>query len=180
MTMNQTGISIANIDIDAAQAEAYDQGAEFAEKDWPRWLDEPWGPASMAEHCEVMWELMFEKICPGWAGNDDVRRAFFVGYEDRATELANTGEAGYESLAEAGTVADTEGWVLQSGPWTKKASAAERAARVLRAADAGAAAWRARAALSGSNGDRYRAEEAEIAAHAMAEVILADGLLTIH
>lgn len=180
MTMNQTSISIANIDIDAAQAEAYDQGAEFAEKDWPRWLDEPWGPASMAEHCEVMWELMFEKICPGWAGNDDVRRAFFVGYEDRATELANTGEAGYESLAEAGTVADTEGWVLQSGPWTKKASAAERAARVLRAADAGAAAWRARAALSGSKSDRYRAEEAEIAAQALSESILAAGTLTIH
>lgn len=180
MTMNQTNISTANIDSDAAQADAYDQGAEFAEKDWPRWQGEPWGPASMAEHCEIMWEVMFEKVCPEWAGLDDVRGAFFVGYEDRATELANAGEAGYEALAEAGSVADTDGWALQSGPWAKKASTAERAARVLRAADAGALAWRKRAALSGSKGDRYRAEEAAIAAHAMAETVAELGVLTVH
>ncbi|RQP40101.1 hypothetical protein [Burkholderia ubonensis] len=178
MTVNQTNTRIANID--AAQAEAYDQGAEFAEKDWPRWLDEPWGPASMAEHCEVMWEVMFERVCPEWAGLDDVRGAFFVGYEDRAAELANAGVAGYETLAEAGTVADTDGWVLQAGPWTKKASTAERAARVLRAADVGVAAWRARAALSGSKSDRYRAEEAENAAHAMAETVAELGVLAVH
>ncbi|RQS67235.1 hypothetical protein DID96_21965 [Burkholderia sp. Bp8963] len=178
--MNQTNISTANIDTSVAQAEAYDQGAEFAEKDWQWVRGDIHGPASMAEHRERTWAFLIREVCSEWAGNDDVRSAFFVGYEDRATELANAGVAGYETLAEAGTVADTDGWVLQSLPWTKRASEAERAARVLRAADAGAMVWRARAKASGNKARRYRAEEAEIAARTMAEVIAGSGMLTIH
>ncbi|AJY06852.1 hypothetical protein SB768_07500 [Burkholderia sp. SIMBA_043] len=178
--MNQTNISIANIDTNAAQAEAYDQGAEFAEKDWQWVRGDIHGPSSMAAHRERTWAFLIHEVCPEWAGHDEVRGAFFVGYEDRATELANAGEAGYETLAEAGTVADTDGWVLQSLPWPKRASEAERAARVLRAADVGAAVWRGRAKASGNKAGRYRAEEAEFAARTMAESILAANVLTVH
>ncbi|EJO63229.1 hypothetical protein BURMUCF1_1166 [Burkholderia multivorans ATCC BAA-247] len=61
----------------------------------------------MADHCEAAWDFIRRHVCPEW-DHADAKGAFFVGYEDRATELANAGEAGYETLAEAGTVADTE------------------------------------------------------------------------
>lgn len=86
--MNQTNISIANIDTNAAQAEAYDQGAEFAEKDWQWVRGDIHGPSSMAAHRERTWAFLIHEVCPEWAGHDEVRGAFFVGYEDRATELA--------------------------------------------------------------------------------------------
>jgi hypothetical protein len=91
------------------------------------------------------WAFISGTICPEWS-SEHHRLSFFIGYEDRATELADEGEAGYEALAEAGTVADTAGWVLQSEPWRVKASRSEKALRAVRAAWVGAAAWLAKAA----------------------------------
>jgi hypothetical protein len=142
--------------------EAYNEGAFYAETDWQHSRKRPgflWGPNSMAEHCAVVWADVAANICPDW-NNEHARVSFFIGYEDRATELADTGEAGYEALAEAGTVADTEGWILQRKPWATKASAREKALRAVHAAWAGAARWQALAEASGERGDRYRAEEA--------------------
>ncbi|ALJ69814.1 hypothetical protein TR70_0222 [Burkholderia pseudomallei] len=124
------------------------------------------GYSSMADHCQTAWDFIRQHVHPEW-DHLDAKGEFFVGYEDRATELANAGEAGYETLAEAGTAADTEGWVLQSEPWEDKADADEKMLRALRALRLGAAAWRARADASGAAGDRYRAEEAEMCAESV-------------
>ena len=155
-------ISIADqVDTDAA----YDEGAFFADTDWP-WSQkehEHARPASMAEHLLLAWRFVSSTVRPDW-NTDEHRDAFILGYEDRATELADAGEAGYQALAEAGGVADTDVWVLQSPPWPAKATDEKKALRAVRAAWAGAAAWRRRADATGDKGDRYRAEEAEIRA----------------
>jgi hypothetical protein len=153
---------VADIDSGEVHEEAYNEGAFYAETDWQHCRKRPgflWGPESMAEHCAVVWAEMAGNICPEW-NNEHARLSFLIGYEDRATELADAGEAGYEALAEAGTVADTEGWILQCEPWTAKVSSREKALRAIRAAWAGAAAWQARAKATGAAGDGYRAEEA--------------------
>ena len=142
---------------------AYGEGAFFAETDW-QWAlkeDEDARPTSMAEHRAIAWAFISGTICPEW-NSEHHRLSFFIGYEDRATELADEGEAGYEALAEAGTVADTAGWVLQSGPWRAKASRSEKTLRAVRAAWAGAAAWLAKAASNAE--DRLRADAAQIRA----------------
>lgn len=178
--MNQTNIiAIRNSNIDAAVA--YKEGAFFAEVGWHAARKDTRVPApampvapgysSMADHCRTAWEFIRQHVCPEW-DHADAKGAFFVGYEDRATELANAGEAGYETLAEAGTVADTDGWVLQSEPWEDAAGADDKILRALRALRLGATAWRARADASGEAGDRYRAEEAE----ALAESVIGDML----
>ncbi len=180
MTMNQTNIiAIRNSNIDAA--DAYKEGAFFAEVDWQaarkdtpvpaRAMPVAPGYSSMADHCQTAWDFIRQHVCPEW-DHADAKGAFFVGYEDRATELANAGEAGYETLAEAGTVADTEGWVLQSEPWEDAAGADDKMLRALRALRLGATAWRARADASGEVADRYRAEDAE----ALAESAIGDVL----
>ncbi|HEF4771635.1 hypothetical protein [Burkholderia multivorans] len=179
--MNQTnviGIRNSNIDV----AEAYKEGAFFADVDWQaarkdtpvpfRAMPVAPGYSSMADHCEAAWDFIRRHVCPEW-DHADVKGAFFVGYEDRATELANAGEAGYETLAEAGTVADTEGWVLQSEPWEDEADADHKRMRALRALQLGATAWRTRAAASGAARDRYRAEEAEASAKSVIGDVLA-------
>jgi hypothetical protein len=156
------------------QGEAYNEGAFYAETDWQHCRKRPgflWGPNSMAEHCAVVWADIVANICPEW-NNENAQTSFFIGYEDRATELANAGDAGYEALAEAGTVADTEGWMLQCEPWPEKASDGEKALRAVRAAWAGAAAWQARADSTGAEGDRHRAEEALVRAEASGEYML--------
>lgn len=183
-TMNQTNIiAIRNSNIDAA--EAYKEGAFFAEVDWQAArkdtrvsaLAMPVAPgySSMADHCQTAWDFIRQHVCPEWGRDevrDAVRTAFFVGYEDRATELAHAGEAGYETLAEAGTVADTDGWILQSAPWEDAAGADDKMLRALRALRLGATAWRARADASGEAGHRWRAEQAE----AFAESAIGDVL----
>ncbi|MDP9646150.1 hypothetical protein J2793_001583 [Paraburkholderia caledonica] len=73
----------------------------------------------MAEHRAEVWADVAANVCPGW-DNDHAQLSFFIGYEDRATELSDAGEAGYEALAEAETVADAEGWILQCGLWAAK------------------------------------------------------------
>jgi hypothetical protein len=154
--------TIADIDGADLHEEAYADGAFYAETDWQHCRKRPgflWGPNSMAEHCAVVWADIVANICPGW-NNEHARLSFLIGYEDRATELADAGEAGYEALAEAGTVADTEGWTLQCAPWTENASDSEKALRAVRAAWAGATAWQARADASGGCGDAHRVEEA--------------------
>jgi len=87
----------------------------------------------MAEHRAEVWANVAGNLCPEW-NNEHARLSFLIGYEDRATELADAGEAGYEALAEAGTVADTEGWILQCGPWAAKASDTGKALRAVRTA----------------------------------------------
>ncbi|WP_157647241.1 hypothetical protein [Burkholderia ubonensis] len=179
--MNQTNIiAIRNSNIDAA--EAYKEGAFFAETDWQaarrdtpvpaRAMPVVPGYSSMADHCQTAWDFIRQYVMPEW-DCEDVKGAFFVGYEDRATELANAGEAGYETLAEAGTVADTDGWVLQSEPWEDKAEADDKMLRALRAVRLGATVWRARAEATGEAGDRYRAEEAEALAESVIGEVLA-------
>jgi hypothetical protein len=165
-----TEVSFSITDDEQAREElhqaAYDEGAFYAETDW-QWAlkeDEDVRPASMAEHCSLAWAFISGTVCPEWS-SEHHRLSFFIGYEDRATELADAGESGYEALAEAGTVADTGGWVLQSDPWRAKASSTEKALRAVRAAWAGAAAWMARAA-NGSGVDRIRADAAQIRAEA--------------
>ncbi|MFM0037114.1 hypothetical protein [Paraburkholderia strydomiana] len=163
-------------DIDGADLheEAYADGAFYAETDWQYCRKRPgflWGPNSMAEHCAVVWADIVANICPEW-NSEHPRLSFFIGYEDRATELADAGEAGYEALAEVGTVADTEGWILQCEPWVANASDSEKALRAVRAAWSGAAAWRVRADSTGAEGDRHRAEDALIRAEASGEYML--------
>ncbi|WP_124517455.1 hypothetical protein [Burkholderia stagnalis] len=179
--MNQTSTLNANIDANV-NAAAYDEGAFFAETDWQAARKETHAPArampvapgysSMADHCQTAWDFIRQHVCPEW-DHLDAKGAFFVGYEDRATELANAGVAGYETLAEAGTVADTDGWVLQSEPWEDKAEAGDKMLRALRAVRLGATAWRARAEATGEAGDRYRAEEAEALAESATGDVLA-------
>jgi hypothetical protein len=180
--MNQTNIA-QNIEANHVAAdigdtdlhdEAYEAGAFYAETDWQHNRKRPgflWGPDSMAEHCAVVWADIAENVSPEW-DHDAARMSFYLGYEDRATELAADGEAGYEALAEAGTVADTEGWTLQSEPWAMKASDGEKALRAVRAAWAGAARWQALAEASGTDGDRYGAEEALIRAEVAGQRLL--------
>ncbi|CAN7579091.1 hypothetical protein [Paraburkholderia hospita] len=156
---NHVAVDIGDTDL---HGEAYSEGAFFAETDWQCNRKRPgflWGPDSMAEHCTAVWADIVANVHPEW-NNQHVRLSFFIGYEDRATDLAAAGEAGYETLAEAGTVADTDGWTLQSAPWSEEASASEKALRAVRAVWAGAAAWQARAEASGDLGDAHRAEEA--------------------
>lgn len=153
--------------------EAYDEGAFFAETDWPWSQKEPdhARPTSMAEHLLLSWRFVSCTLCPAW-NTEQHRDAFLLGYEDRATELADAGEAGYQALAEAGSVVDTDVWVLQCEPWSDKATDAEKALRAVRAAWAGAAAWRRRADATRDKTDRYRAEVAEIRADAAGEYML--------
>ncbi|WP_025598611.1 hypothetical protein [Burkholderia sp. WSM2230] len=164
----------ADIGTDDLHDEAYNEGAFYAETDWQHCRKRPgflWGPESMAEHCAVVWADIVTNICPEW-NTDHARLSFLIGYEDRATELADAGEAGYEALAEAGTVADTDGWILQCEPWTANASDSEKGLRAIRAAWAGAAAWQARADSTAAEGDRHRAEEALIRAEAAGDYML--------
>jgi hypothetical protein len=165
---NATASSLATASIapspDALE-EAYDEGAFFAETDW-QWVmkdDEQDRPSSMAEHRATAWAFISGTVCPEW-NNADTRNAFYVGYEDRATELADAGEAGYETLAESGTVADTAGWQGNVGDWTDIADQAEKAARAAEAARTGATAWASLAHVSGNRVDKWRAEEALIRA----------------
>lgn len=159
-----TGQSIRTTEKYEIHDEAYREGAFFAKMDWSWVRAEPTvSPTSMAEHCALAWQFISRTVCPEW-NNDYMRRSFFLGYEDAATELADSGEAGYEVLAEAGTVADTEGWIVQSAPWEAKASRIEKALRAIQAAWAGAEAWQVKAEASGSVADRARAEEAQIRA----------------
>lgn len=90
-----------------ACSEAYDEGAFFAETDgpWSQKERERSRPESMAEHCQMAWRFVLREVCPEWA-TEQHRAAFLLGYEDRATELADAGESGYQALAEAGGVAD--------------------------------------------------------------------------
>jgi len=154
--------------------EAYNEGAFYAETDWQHCRKRPgflWGPASMAEHCAVVWADVAKNICPEW-NSEHARLSFFIGYEDRATELADAGEAGYEALAEVGTVADTDGWILQCEPWAANASDTEKALRAVRAAWAGAERWQALAEATGEQADAFRAIEALIRAEAAGEYML--------
>ncbi|WP_250476744.1 hypothetical protein [Caballeronia sp. INML1] len=164
--------------------DAYSEGAFFAEVDWG-WLmsigEEPTAeeaemighrPSSMAEHCAMAWAFVSRAVFPAWQGDREEQMEFYVGYEDRATELATAGEAGYEALAEAGTVADTAGWQLQGKPWGADASDGERALRAVRAAWAGAAAWQAVAEATGEKHAELRAIEALIRAEAAGECVL--------
>ncbi|MFM0131759.1 hypothetical protein [Paraburkholderia sediminicola] len=157
--------------------EAYDEGAFYAEADWQCSRKRPgflWGPNSMAEHRALVWAEVAGNVCPEW-DNDHARLSFFIGYEDRATEFADAGEAGYEALAEAGTVADTEGWILQCGPWAADASDNEKALRAVRAAWAGAERWQALADAGGEPSAVIRAEEALIRAEVVGEHMLHSG-----
>ncbi|WP_250538256.1 MULTISPECIES: hypothetical protein [unclassified Caballeronia] len=164
--------------------DAYSEGAFFAEVDWA-WLmsigEEPTAeeaemmghrPSSMAEHCAMSWAFVSRAVFPAWRGDREAQMEFYDGYEGRATELADAGEAGYEVLAEAGTVADTTGWKLQGEPWTADASDGEKALRALRAAWAGAAAWHAVAEATGEKHTELRAIEALIRAEAAGECAL--------
>ncbi|WP_116142209.1 hypothetical protein [Paraburkholderia sp. BL27I4N3] len=167
----------ADIDGTELHDEAYNDGAFYAETDWQHCRKRPgflWGPNSMAEHCAVVWAEVAANICPEW-NNEHARLAFFIGYEDRATELAYAGEAGYEALVEAGTLADTEGWVLQCEPWAAKATDSEKALRAVRAAWAGAARWQAVAEASGEQSDAIQALDAVIRAEAAGELLLHSG-----
>ncbi|MGF6723026.1 hypothetical protein P3T43_002378 [Paraburkholderia sp. GAS41] len=168
---NRTAADIDGTDL---HDEAYNEGVFYAETDWQHCRKRPeflWGPTSMAEHCAVVWADIIANVYPEW-NNEHARLSFYIGYEDRATELADAGEAGYEALAEAGTVADTEGWILQCAPWAVKTSDSEKALRAVRAAWAGAEAWQARAHASGERGDAIRAGEALIRAEAAGEYML--------
>ncbi|WP_109479448.1 hypothetical protein [Paraburkholderia sp. C35] len=162
---DSSGVAIATGDDFEIDDEAYAEGVFFASTDWQWALKEDAAdrPASMAEHLSMAWAFISGTVCPEW-NNEHARISFYLGYEDMATELADDGEAGYEALAEAGTVAATDGWLLQSGPWKARASDAEKVVRSVRAAWAGATRWQALAAVSGSAGDRYQAEAALIRA----------------
>lgn len=167
--------------------EAYAEGAFFAETDWQAARREtlvqvhvmPVAPgySSMADHCRTAWDFIRQHACPEW-NRPDARFAFFFGYEQAAWALAAAGEAGYETLAEAGTIEDTEGWVLHSEPWHETNDSAERAARAMRAADTGAACWAA-LAESGEAG-AWRAEQAADWALEVAEAIAGAGVLAVH
>ncbi|MDR5779150.1 hypothetical protein QCE63_06870 [Caballeronia sp. LZ065] len=183
MNQNNAGTFDPSIMISTPN-EAYNEGAFFAEVDWG-WLmtigDEPTEeeaemighrPASMAEHCALSWAFVSSEVCPAWQGDMDAQAEFYVGYEDRASELADAGEAGYEALAEAGTLADTAGWQLQGAPWAAAASDGEKALRAVRAAWAGAAAWQAVAEATGAKADELRAIDAVIRAEAAGECSL--------
>jgi hypothetical protein len=167
--------------------EAYDEGAFFAETDWlaarretlipVRVMPVAPGYSSMADHRERAWEFIRQQVCPEW-DRPDTRFAFFLGYEETAKLLAATGEAGYETLAEAGAVEDTEGWVLHSQPWADTPDSAERAARAMRAVDVGAACWAA-LAESGMAG-AGRAEQAADWALEVVGAIAGAGVLAVH
>lgn len=166
---------------------AYAEGAFFAETDWQaarrdtlvhaRAMPVAPGYSSMAAHCRTAWDFIRLHACPEW-DRPDARFAFFLGYEQAAMVLAAAGEAGYETLAEAGTVEDTEGWVLCSQPWTDTPDSAERATRAMRAADTGAVCWTALAASG--RADAWRAEQAEGWALEVAEAIAGAGVLAVH
>lgn len=148
--------------------EAYNEGAFYASTDWQSARKDAWGPASMAQHCAASWVFITSTVCPEW-DNERMRLSFFIGYEDRATELADAGEAGYEALAEAGNVADTDGWVVQSEPWSENASDQEKAMRAMWAAMEGAAFRLAKFDRTGDESDRHAAGEAKIRAASMTE-----------
>ncbi|HKR44045.1 MAG TPA: hypothetical protein VJU59_30945 [Paraburkholderia sp.] len=179
--MNHTNIELnieathvaADIGDTEIQGEAYNEGAFFADTDWPWALkdDAEARPASMAAHLLAAWVFISGTVCPEW-NNERARRSFILGYEDRATELADAGEAGYEALAEAGTVADTDGWTLQCEPWAVKATDSDKGLRAVQAAWAGAAHWQAQAEATGEQADAFRAIEALIRAEAAGEYML--------
>ncbi|WP_347556502.1 hypothetical protein [Robbsia sp. KACC 23696] len=141
--------------------EAYREGAFFAETDWQWALKEPVHarPANMAEHRAMAWAFISGTVCPAWQ-NEDMLNAFYLGYEDRATELADAGEAGYKAMAEAGSVAATAGWILQTRPWINTATKKDKAIRTERAAGAGAAQWQVIAAASKQPCDLHQVEQA--------------------
>jgi len=167
--MNQTKIA-QNIEANDIAAdlhhEAYEDGAFYAETDWQCNRKRPgflWGPDSMAEHCAVVWGFVASAVCPEW-NTEHHRLSFFIGYEDRATEFADAGEAGYEALAEAGSVAETDGWVVQSEPWSERATPAEKELRAVAAASRGSKVRAERYRETGSADDRRAADEAAIRA----------------
>jgi|GEM_PF-6671466 len=178
--------TVAEIATDMIEG-AYAEGAFFAETDWQAARREtlvqvhvmPVAPgySSMADHCRMAWDFIRQQACPEW-DRPDARCAFFLGYEEAAKVLAATGEAGYETLAEAGIVEDTEGWVLHSQPWHETDDAAERAARAMRAAETGAACW-AVLAESGRVG-AGRAGQADEWALEVARAIAGAGVLPVH
>ncbi len=174
IALNEANHIAADIDGTELHSEAYNEGAFYADTDWQHCRKRPgflWGPDSMAEHCAVVWADIIANVCPEW-NNEHARVSFFIGYEDRATELADAGEAGYEALAEAGTVADTDGWILQCEPWAEEASDGEKALRAVQAAWMGAARWQTMAEASGEQADAIRAIEALIRAEAAGEYML--------
>lgn len=161
--------------------DAYSEGAFFAEVDWG-WLmsigEEPTAeeaemmghrPSSMAEHVAMAWAFVSQTVYPAWRGDREAQMEFYDGYEGRASELADAGEAGYEVLAEAGTVADTAGWQLQGAPWAADAGEGAKAMRAVRAAWTGAAAWQAVAEAAGTQEAALRAIDALIRAEAVGE-----------
>ncbi|WP_184107887.1 hypothetical protein [Paraburkholderia fungorum] len=154
--------------LEELHVEAYNEGAFYADTDWQWVRKDEEGPSSMAQHCAVSWAFIAGTVCPEW-DNERMRLSFFIGYEDRATELADAGEAGYEALAEAGSVAETEGWVVQSEPWSENASDQEKAMRAVWAAMEGAAARLAKFDWTGNESDRHAAGEAKIRAASMTE-----------
>jgi hypothetical protein len=179
----ETNISVTNaaqrIDTNTGapelNGEAYDEGRFFAQTDWPWTLKESYEharPTSMAQHLATSWAFVANVVCPEWAGDEAARMSFWIGYEDGATELADAGEADYQALAEAGTVAETCGWVLQSAPWCRKAISTEKMLRAVRAAWAGASAWLTKAEATGRPEDRIRADEAQIRAEAAGDASL--------
>ncbi|WP_322004471.1 hypothetical protein [Paraburkholderia tropica] len=167
--------------------EAYAEGAFFAETDWQaarratlvpvRVMPVAPGYSSMADHCRTAWDFIRQQACPEW-DRADTRFAFFLGYEEAAKVLAAAGEAGYETLAEAGTVEDTEGWVLHSQPWADTPDSAERAARAMRAAWTGAACWAG--LVEGGKAGTWRAEQADEWALEVAGAIAGAGVLPVH
>lgn len=179
---NHTNQSISTADGCELHGEAYDEGAFFATTDWQAARKETERPCavmpvapeytSMADHCSQAWAFISRIVCPDWEHDEAARCSFFVGYEDAATELADAGEAGYETLAEAGTVAATEDWQLQCVPWPDKASAKEKGRRAVQAAWAGAAAWQARAEGTGDKRDERHAGLARIRAEAAGEYMV--------
>lgn len=185
---NSTTQSISSADGYDLHAEAYDEGAFFATTDWQYARKETERPCvampvapeytSMADHCSQAWAFVSRIVCPDWEHDEAARCSFFVGYEDAATELADAGEAGYETLAEAGTVAATEGWQLQCAPWRDRASAKEKGRRAVQAAWDGAAAWQARAEASGDKRDERHAGLARIRAEVAGEYMLGSEYLS--
>lgn len=168
--INQTNAAQANeTDFPEIHADAYEEGWFFAQTDWPWALRETYKearPASMAQHRAVAWAFVTNVVCPEWAGSEHAWLSFLLGYEDGGNAMADAGEAEYQALAEAGTVDETDCWILQAAPWKAKATRSAKALRAVRAAWDGAAAWLAKAEATGRSEDRIRADEAQIRAEA--------------
>lgn len=169
-------------DTDTDVPEAYEEGWFFARTDWPWALREALPesrPSSMAQHRNLAWAFVAKVICPEWDGDEHARLSFLLGYEDGATEMADAGEADYQALAEAGTVEETDCWLLQAAVWRTAATDGEKELRAVRAAWDGAAAWSAKAEATGRRVDRLRADEALIRAEAAGEAALGSRYLLL-